>query len=231
MHIAGMTKNTLLDYPGRVAATIFTGGCNLRCLFCQNSSLVEGLIPKIREEDVLAFLEKRKNVLSGVCITGGEPTLQPDLIDFIHKVRDLGYAVKLDTNGTEPGVLRELADKELLDYVALDIKTDKNKYRELCNIDIDVEKVSESAELLIEGRFPDYEFRTTVVAEYFDRETAAAVGEWLKGAHRYYLQNYVDTNTTFAGRGVLHGQTREEIEAYADILRETISEVALRGID
>ncbi len=231
MHIAGITKSTLLDYPGRVAAAIFTGGCDLRCLFCQNSSLVEGLIPEIKEDDVLAFLEKRRNVLTGVCITGGEPTLQPDLPDFITKIRDLGYAVKLDTNGTEPKMLRELADRGLVDYVALDIKTDKKKYRELCNIDLDVEKVNESAMLLINGRFPDYEFRTTVVAEYFDRDTAAEIGQWLKGGKRYFLQNFVDTNTTFVGRGVLHGQTREEIEEFADILRQTISEVSLRGID
>ena len=231
MHIAGITKSTLLDYPGRVAAAIFTGGCDLRCLFCQNSSLVEGLIPEIKEDDVLSFLEKRRNVLTGVCITGGEPTLQPDLPDFITKIRDLGYAVKLDTNGTEPKMLRELADRGLVDYVALDIKTDKKKYHELCNIDLDVEKINESAMLLINGRFPDYEFRTTVVAEYFDRGTAAEIGQWLKGGKRYFLQNFVDTNTTFVGRGVLHGQTREEIEEFADILRQTISEVSLRGID
>ena len=128
-------------------------------------------------------------------------------------------------------MLRELADRGLVDYVALDIKTDKKKYHELCNIDLDVEKINESAMLLINGRFPDYEFRTTVVAEYFDRGTAAEIGQWLKGGKRYFLQNFVDTNTTFVGRGVLHGQTREEIEEFADILRQTISEVSLRGID
>ena len=231
MHIAGITKNTLLDYPGRVAAVIFTGGCNLRCLFCQNSSLVEGLIPEIREEDVLSFLNKRKDVLSGVCISGGEPTLQPDLPDLIREIRALGYAVKLDTNGTKPGVLQKLADEGLVDYVALDIKTDKDRYRELSNIDVDVELISESARMLIDGRFPDYEFRTTVVAEYFDRKAATDIGQWLKGGRRYFLQNFVDANTTFAGRGVLHGKTRTEIEEYADILKETIAEVALRGID
>lgn len=230
MHIAGINKSTLLDYPGRVSAAIFTGGCNLRCLFCQNSSLVEGLIPEIREEDVLDFLEKRKKVLSGVCISGGEPTLQPDLADFIREIRSLGYPIKLDTNGTKPEVLGKLAEEGLVDYIALDIKTSKEKYRELCNVDIDVDKVGESIELLKKGSFPDYEFRTTVVAEYFDRDDAVKVGEWLAGGVRYYLQNFVDTNTSFVGRGVLHGQTREEMETYADILRKTISEVSLRGI-
>ncbi len=231
MHIAGINKNTLLDYPGKVAATVFTGGCNLRCLFCQNSSLVEGLIPEIRETDALSFLEKRKNVLSGVCISGGEPTLQPDLPEFLKEIRSLGYMVKIDTNGTRPDQLRILAKSGLVDYIALDIKTGREKYRELCNVEIDVDKVDETVNMLRDGAFPDYEFRTTVVAEYFDREIAADVGKWLAGGKRYYLQNFVDTNTSFVGRGVLHGQTREEIEVYAEILRKTIPEVALRGID
>ena len=231
MHIAGINKNTLLDYPGKVAATVFTGGCHLRCLFCQNSSLVDGLIPEIKEEDVIAFLEKRRSVLSGVCISGGEPTLQPDLAGFIDKIRSLGYDVKLDTNGTMPDSLRKLADEKLVNYIALDIKTGRKKYRELCNVDVDLESINESVELLLNGNFPDYEFRTTVVAEYFDKEDATDIGKWLAGGRRYFLQNFVDTNTSFVGRGVLHGQTKEEIESYADILRKTISEVSLRGID
>ena len=231
MHIAGINKNTLLDYPGKVAATVFTGGCNLRCLFCQNSSLVDGLIPEIKEEDVIAFLEKRRSVLSGVCISGGEPTLQPDLARFIDKIRSLGYDVKLDTNGTMPDILRKLADEKLVNYIALDIKTGRKKYRELCNVDVDLESINESVELLLNGNFLDYEFRTTVVAEYFDKEDATDIGKWLAGGRRYFLQNFVDTNTSFVGRGVLHGQTKEEIESYADILRKTISEVSLRGID
>lgn len=231
MHIGGITKNTLLDYPGRVAATIFTGGCNLRCLFCQNSSLVEGLIPEIKEEDVLSFLEKRKGLITGVCISGGEPTLQPDLSDFLREIKGMGYDVKLDTNGFEPQVLRNLAAEELVDYIALDIKTSKSGYRALCNTDIDLDKLDESVGLIKDGLFKNYEFRTTVVAEYYDRQVAADIGEWLSGARMYYLQNFVDSNTTFVGRGALHGQTREEIEAYAEILRKTISEVSLRGID
>lgn len=231
MHIGGITKNTLLDYPGRVAATIFTGGCNLRCLFCQNSSLVEGLIPEIKETDVLSFLEKRKGLITGVCISGGEPTLQPDLANFLREIKDMGYDVKLDTNGFEPQVLRNLAAEELVDYIALDIKTSKPGYRALCNTDIDLDKLDESIGLIKEGLFKNYEFRTTVVAEYYDRQVAAEIGEWLAGAGTYYLQNFVDSNTTFVGRGALHGQTREEIEAYAEILRRTITEVSLRGID
>ena len=156
MHIGGITKNTLLDYPGRVAATIFTGGCNLRCLFCQNSSLAEGLIPEINETDVLSFLEKRKGLITGVCISGGEPTLQPDLADFLREIKDMGYDVKLDTNGFEPQVLRNLAEEELVDYIALDIKTSKPGYRALCNTDIDLDKLDESIGLIKEGLFKNF---------------------------------------------------------------------------
>jgi len=231
MHIGGIERNTLLDYPGRVAATVFAAGCNLRCLFCQNSSLVEGSVQEIREEDVLAFLGSRKGKLSGVCISGGEPTMQPDLPDFVRKLKDLGYKVKLDTNGTYPDMLEELAEEKLLDHVALDIKTDRSLYKRLCNVDIDLDSIERSVRMLIDGRFPDYEFRTTVVAEYYDLKVAENIGEWLSGARRYYLQNFVDTNTTFVGRGVLHGRTKEELESYADMLRKTIDEVSLRGID
>ncbi len=231
MHIAGLEKNSLLDYPGRIAATIFTAGCDLRCLFCQNSSLVEGTVQEIRDEDVLAFLGKRRGKLTGVCITGGEPTLQADLPAFVKKVKDLGYKVKIDTNGTKPEMLKTLADTGLVDYVALDIKTGKSYYRKLCNTDVNIDKVDESIQILKAGSFPEYEFRTTVVAEFYDEKVARDVGEWLAGARRYYLQNYVDANTTFVGRGVLHGRSREEIESYADILRKTISEVSLRGIE
>lgn len=231
MHIGGIERNTLLDYPGRVAATVFAAGCNLRCLFCQNSSLVDGVVQEIREEDVLGFLESRKGKLSGVCISGGEPTLQPDLPDFIRKLKEMDYRVKLDTNGSYPEMLKTLADEKLIDYIAIDIKTDKALYRRLCSVDIDTDKVEESIRMLIDGRFPEYEFRTTVVAEYYDENVAEHLAEWLAGAKKYYLQNFVDTNTTFVGRGVLHGRTKEELEGYADILRKTISEVSLRGID
>ncbi|MCR5747279.1 MAG: anaerobic ribonucleoside-triphosphate reductase activating protein [Lachnospiraceae bacterium] len=230
MHIAGLEKNTLLDYPGRVAATIFTAGCDLRCLFCQNSSIVEGIIHEIKEEDVLSFLDKRKGKLSGVCITGGEPTLQPDLPEFIKKIKEMGYKIKIDTNGTEPQMLKKLADLELADYVAVDIKTNREFYRKLCNTDIKMDKIEKSIDLLKENRFPEYEFRTTVVAEFYDEKVARDIGLWLKGAKRYFLQNFVDTNTTFIGRGILHGRTREEMEVYVDILKASISEVSLRGI-
>jgi hypothetical protein len=153
------------------------------------------------------------------------------LADFIREIRALGYKIKVDTNGTRPEILRMLAEKELVDYIALDIKTGREKYRELCNVDMEVEKIDESVELLKSGAFPDYEFRTTVVAEYFDEKVAKDISDWAAGGRRYFLQNFVDTNTSFVGRGVLHGQTREVIEGYAEILRRTIPEVSLRGID
>ena len=173
MFISGFHKTTLLDYPGCIAAAIFTGGCNFRCPFCHNSGLVqdpfkEGLVP---EDEVLAFLDKRKKILKGVCITGGEPTLQPDLPDFIGKVRKMGYRVKLDTNGYRPEVLRELLESGLLDYAAMDIKNCPEKYGAAAGLippgnagGFELGKIEESIKLLLDGQI-DYEFRTTVVKE------------------------------------------------------------------
>ena len=173
MLIKGLNKTTLLDYPGRVAATIFTGGCNFRCPFCHNGDLV--LKPSIQdaysEEEVLSFLQKRKNVLKGVCITGGEPTLQADLPVFMEKVKKIGYDIKLDTNGYQPQVLAELIGDGLVDYVAMDIKNSKEKYPETAGLnDLQIEKIEESVELLAGATIP-YEFRTTVVDELHDEES------------------------------------------------------------
>lgn len=192
MQIHGLNKTTLLDYPEHVAATVFTGGCNFRCPFCHNAGLV--LEPdaqeSIPEEEVLSFLQKRRGILQGVCITGGEPTLQPDLADFIGKVKELGYPVKLDTNGYRPEVLRELLDKKLLDYVAMDIKASKENYARasgLCRIDLD--RIEESVEILKNSGI-SYEFRTTVVAGIHSMEEFDAIGRWLAGSRAYYLQAY-----------------------------------------
>ena len=188
MHIGGIERYTLLDYPGRVAATVFAAGCNLRCLFCQNSSLVEGSVQEIREEDVLAFLGSRKGKLSGVCISGGEPTMQPDLPDFVRKLKDLGYKVKLDTNGYRPEVLKELLSEGLIDMVAMDIKTDRERYPVLTGIPgLDIKKLDESVKLIMESGI-EYEFRCTVIRGFFDEKASHDVGVWLEGAERLFLQ-------------------------------------------
>ncbi len=202
MLILGLNKTTLLDYPGCVAATVFTGGCNFRCPFCQNSGLVlepfveDSAKGVISEEEILTFLKKRKNVLKGVCITGGEPTLQADLPDFLDRIRKIGYRVKLDTNGYQPEVLKELLTEGLLDYVAMDIKNCPDKYEKTAGLDcadtgINLERINKSIELLVGGNI-EYEFRTTVVKELHTLDDMVRIGEWIRGARAYFLQKFQD---------------------------------------
>ena len=235
MFIAGLNKTTLLDYPGRVAATIFTGGCNFRCPFCHNAGLV--LTPSsaesYSEEEVFSFLVKRKNVLQGVCITGGEPTLQDDLKEFIIKIKDLGYAVKLDTNGYRPEVLQSLLEKDLLDYVAMDIKNSPSKYAVTVGMNVDTEKIKESVELLKASTI-DYEFRTTVVKEFHDRNDFREIAEWIKGCPQYFLQQYKESDYMICMSRAFHAYEKEEMEAFAGDVRAVLGEnglVSLRGID
>lgn len=192
MQIHGLNKTTLLDYPGHLAATVFTGGCNFRCPFCQNKSLVLNpeTQPILDEKEVLDYFEKRKNILEGVCITGGEPTLQKDLPKFLKKIKDLGLKVKLDTNGYRPEVIKDLFEKGLLDYVAMDIKASKEKYGEVAGVsDLVVSKIEASVNYII-ANLPDYEFRTTVVKELHSPEEILKIKAWLKGAKKYKLQSY-----------------------------------------
>lgn len=231
MQIHGLNKTTLLDYPEHVAATIFTGGCNFCCPFCHNRDLVlqPKSFPVIPEAEVLAFLQKRKGVLSGVCITGGEPTLQPDLPDFIAAIKDMGYLVKLDTNGYRPGVLRALLTEGLLDYVAMDIKNAKAHYARTAGREkLDIGRITESVELLKDGTIP-YEFRTTVVRELHTEADFAAIGEWLQGAGAYFLQSYRDNENVIAEG--FHAYGKEDLERFAEIVRRYVERVELRGVE
>lgn len=191
MQILGLNRTTLLDYPEHVAATVFTGGCNFRCPFCHNMDLVLGEVePALSTEDFFAFLEKRKGILDGVCITGGEPTLQKDLPDFIRGIRDKGYLVKLDTNGYRPKVLEELLRENLLDYVAMDIKSSVENYPRVTGMaDLDVTGIQESVSLLKSAGIP-YEFRTTVVKGLHRIDEFDEIGRWLQGAEAYFLQAF-----------------------------------------
>lgn len=231
MQIHGLNKTTLLDYPEHVAATIFTGGCNFRCPFCHNGELVlhPGSYPLIGEEEILTFLKKRKGILSGVCITGGEPTLQPDLEDFIKKIKELGYLIKLDTNGYKPDVLYRLLKEGLLDYVAMDIKHSKEKYGLATGVsEIDIAKVAESVELLKQEKTA-YEFRTTVVKGIHAQEDFYAIGEWLRGAKAYYLQSYRDEEQVICRNFTAF--EKEEMEALLQLLSPYIRKVQLRGVE
>ena len=230
MKICGLNKTTLLDYPGHVAATIFFGGCNFRCPFCHNGDLVlnSGEMLGYNEEEVLTFLKKRKNVLEGVCITGGEPTLYNQLPDFITKIKELGYKVKLDTNGSCPNMIETLIEKKLIDYIAMDIKAPISDYDKVCGVAVDIEKVKRSVKLLKEGKVP-YEFRTTVVKELHSKKAIMEIAEWIKGADNYYLQNYQETDKNIC-RGFA-SMTKEELFALENELRKYVKNVKVRGVE
>lgn len=227
MIIHGLQKLTLLDYPEKMACTVFTPGCNFKCPFCHNSSLVRGDGDRISEDEFFKFLNTRKNILEGVCITGGEPTLQPDLSDFIRKIKDMGFLVKLDTNGYKPEVLKALAGDGLLDYVAMDIKNSKDKYAKTCGLEeFDIEKIKESVDFLINGSL-DFEFRTTVVRDFHDENDILNISEWIKGAKKYYLQKFVDSDDLISNN--CSGYENSEMENLINRIRDRVEEVSGRG--
>ena len=230
MQIHGFNKTTLLDYPGMVAATIFTGACNFRCPFCHNSGLVldPGSQPVIPEEEVLSHLKKRVGITKGVCITGGEPTLQQDLRDFIIKIRDLGLKVKLDSNGYRPEILEELLKDNLLDYVAMDIKSSEEGYSKVAGVPIDFSKIKKSIDLLINGSI-DYEFRTTVVREFHDKTAMEGIAKIITGANKYFLQGYIDSENVICPG--LHAYTYEELEEFLPIFEGKVKHTEIRGVE
>ena len=191
MLIKGFQKLTLLDYPGQVAATIFVGGCNFNCSYCYNTDLVvnSNSMRTIPEEEIFKELEKRKKMLDGVVICGGEPTIYSNLREFIEKIKKLGFLVKLDTNGSNPEMIKKLIDEKLIDYVALDIKGPKERYNEFVGKKVDVKKIQESIDILKEGRV-DYEFRSTIVPTLHTKEDVIEMAKWIRGTKRYYLQNF-----------------------------------------
>lgn len=228
MKFYGLEKLSLVDYDGHTAATVFTGGCNWLCPFCHNSGLVKlSDFPRVYSEDeVLAYLKKRQGLLDGLAITGGEPTLHKDLPDFCAKVKDLGYDVKLDSNGTNPDLLAELMEKNLVDYFAMDIKNSRKKYAETVGKPVDFNVIDRSVELL-KTRAKDYEFRTTLVKEFHTKEDMEDIAEWLAGAKKYALQHFHDEGNNLVGG--FHEVSEEEAKAYAGIVKKTVAEVKLRG--
>lgn len=231
MKICGLNKTTLLDYPGKVACTIFIGGCNFRCPFCQNGPLVldSANQPEISQEEILKFLKKRQGILEGVCITGGEPTLYPELFSLIKKIRELGYMIKLDTNGSHPDVIKKLADEKLIDKVAMDIKASPDNYPTLCGlVSPDMNAIKASVSYLLEGNI-DYEFRTTVVKELHTEQDFIEIAKWLKGAKAYYLQAYRDSEEVI--KPGFSSFTFEELTYFKDMIKKYISLVEIRGIE
>ena len=230
MKINGFQKMTLLDFPGKVACTIFTAGCNFRCPFCHNAGLVTHIsdAAAFSEEEILEFLSKRQGLLEGVCITGGEPLLNADIGSFVAKIKALGFAVKVDTNGSFPERLKELVDSGNVDYVAMDIKNSKEKYAFTAGIEnLSLADVEKSVEILKNSKI-DYEFRTTVVDGFHTVEDIALIGEWIKGAKGYYLQNFVDSGDLIENG--LKAVNSTELYKMQQIAAQFVVKTEIRGI-
>lgn len=229
MNIQGLQKMTLLDFPGRVACTVFLGGCDFRCPFCHNGELLDGTAETlITDRELLAFLEKRRGLLDGVAFTGGEPTLRPELPALMAEIRAMGFAIKLDTNGNHPDALRRMLGEGLVDYVAMDVKNSPQRYGETIGIPgFDVSNIEKSLTLLKMSGV-DYELRTTVVKEFHDEDSFRAIGPWIAGAKRYFLQCFTDRDTV--PQPGLHAPEKDELERFAALVRPYVQEVSLRGI-
>ncbi len=232
MQITGIQKLTLLDYPGTVACTVFTAGCSFRCPFCHNAMLV---LPEqmtqdyLTDDEVFDFLRRRRGVLDGVAVTGGEPLLHKDIPDFLRRVKELGYKIKLDTNGSNPALLREIVGKRLVDRVAMDIKNSPGLYAGTIGFErFDLAPVEESKNFLLSGCV-DYEFRTTVVKGIHTRESLIEAAKWIRGAKEYYLQQFKDSGNLVLGDG-LSAYDEKQMHALADAIREYIPAVEVRGV-
>ena len=231
MLVSGLQKLTLLDYPGRVACTVFTGGCNFRCPFCHNAPLVipDRVSRESAEEEVIRFLKKRQGVLEGVAVTGGEPLLHRDIPDFLRRIKDLGYSIKLDTNGSFPDLLEKIISEGLADRVAMDIKNSPAEYGRTVGItDFDLAPVEQSKNLLLSGAV-DYEFRTTVVKGIHTEEGLCEAARWIAGAKEYYLQQFKDSGDIINIEG-LGAFDEKEMHALADKVREYVPAVQVRGV-
>ena len=233
MLLMGLQKLTLLDFPEKTACTVFTGGCNMRCPFCHNASLVTGDIknlPHLPEREFFEFLKKRQGILEGVCVTGGEPTLQPDLIDFLLKIKGMGFAVKLDTNGTRSDVIKEAVQKGAVDYVAMDIKNSKDLYPvTVGDENFDITPICSSVELL-KSDIVDYEFRTTLVKPLHNEQSVKQIGQWISGAKRYFLQNFVDSGDLISNSVQFGHFEQNEIENLLNVLKPLVPSTKSRGI-
>ncbi len=231
MTFFGLEKLSLVDFDGYVASTVFTGNCNFRCPFCHNASLVLDYknLPIISEEGIINYLIKRKDIIEGLCITGGEPTLEKDLPLFCERIKNLGLKVKVDTNGTNPEMIKTLVDNGVVDYFAMDIKNDKDNYYAIIGLDtFSTKNVEKSVEYFLNGKI-DYEFRTTLIKEYHSEQNILNIGKWIKGANKYFLQKFKDSENCIKSH--LSPVEDSIVLKYRDILKGYIPNVALRGYD
>lgn len=231
MLLKGLQKLTLLDYPGKMACTVFAGGCNFRCPFCHNASLVVGERVKERaslpEEEFFSFLNKRRGILEGVCVSGGEPTIQPDILPFLYNIKELGYLVKLDTNGYRPDILKKAVCEGLVDYVAMDIKSSKEGYGRAVGIrNFDISPICESVDFLMGGNL-DFEFRTTLVRELHGEAEILGIGEWIAGAPKYFLQTFKDSGDLISSE--FSGYDQNSTEYLLKLLKSTVPNAQIRG--
>ena len=231
MLLKGLQKLTLLDYPGKMACTVFAGGCNFRCPFCHNASLVVGERVKesasLPEEEFFSFLNKRRGILEGVCVSGGEPTIQPDILPFLYNIKELGYLVKLDTNGYRPDILKKAVCEGLVDYVAMDIKSSKEGYGRAVGIrNFDISPICESVDFLMGGNL-DFEFRTTLVRELHGEAEILGIGEWIAGAPKYFLQTFKDSGDLISSE--FSGYDQNSTEYLLKLLKSTVPNAQIRG--
>ena len=231
MDINGLIKLTLLDFPGETACTVFLAGCNLRCPFCHNASLVRGggeAVEHISEEEFFSFLSRRKGMLDGVAVTGGEPLLREGLDTFLERIRSMGFKTKLDTNGTMPDRLYSIIDRRLADYVAMDIKSSPEGYGRAAGCAVDIEKIRESVSLLLQGNV-EYEFRTTAAKGYVLPEDFEGIGRLIAGAERYFIQGFVDSGDLL-GSGA-SAYSKDEMETFLGTVRKYVPSAQLRGVE
>ena len=229
MIIKGLQKTTLLDFPGKVACTIFTGGCNFRCPFCHNSSLVlsPAQLPDLSEEEFFEFLTKRRGILDGVCITGGEPLLQNDIIPFLERIRTLGFAIKLDTNGSFPEKLRQIVESGLVDYIAMDIKNCREKYAQTAGASCSAEQIFDTVSYIMSCGIP-YEFRTTVVKELHDLNDILSIAKEIEGAEGYFLQCFEDSGELIENGFSAHDE--QTMKAMLELTTPYVKKCDIRGM-
>jgi len=231
MMIKGFQKLSLIEYPGKLSAIVFVGKCDFRCHFCYNIDLVKNYkkLPDIPEKKILNFLKTRKCLLDAVAITGGEPTVHKGLPEFAKKIKELGFLVMIETNGSNPGMIKELIDEELVDYIAMDIKAPLEKYDEVAGVKVDKEKIQQSINI-IRNSGVDYEFRSTVTPKYFKKGDALAIGKWLKGSKQFYLQQFRPGKTLDKALEKVKPYPPEKLKEFAKIMKPYLKSVKIRGI-
>ena len=227
INILGMEKSSFIDYPNNICTVIFTGGCNFRCLYCHNSSIVNNIGDKIEESEIISFLESRRKFIDALCISGGEPTIQKGLYNFIRKIKKRGFNVKLDTNGTNPDLLKRLIDERLIDYAAMDVKAPLDKYPAITQTSVVTEDIQKSIGILLENKI-DYEFRTTICRELLSAEDIKVISEDIKGCNTYVLQNFKDGETILAGQNKFTPYSDEELAEIQNDILGSQNEVIIR---